>query len=222
MSIVSPGRTIRLKRTSFIRAAKCGPCDVAVTVHRSGTKVSNVHAAILQDGRVVVDAVLVCGRLDATSEPRYEEPHSVVLADLADCPRVAPGGPPGEGVTIMDRVELHLDPATTGFSRGEIVADAEVRGWLRLAEGRRFDPLSLLFASDALPPATFPIGSSGWVPTIQLSVYVRGVPADGWLVARQRAKLVAGGLVDEVCELWDSTGRPVVHAVQLAMVRFPS
>jgi hypothetical protein len=120
----------------------------------------------------------------------------------------------------MDRLELHLDPATTGFSRGELAEVAEVRGWLRLPGGRGFDPMSLLFASDALPPATFPIGSSGWVPTIQLSVYVRGIPAPGWLVARQRARLVSGGLVDEVCELWDSTGRPVVQAVQLAMVRF--
>lgn len=207
---------------SFIRAPKCGPAEVRVTVQRSGTRVSQVHAVIVQDGRVAVDSILACGRLDAIGEPRYEEPCTVVLPDLVHCPRVAPGGPPGEGVTIMDRVELHLDPATTGFSRGELAAEAEVRGWLRLAEGRPFDPLSLLFASDALPPATFPIGSSGWVPTIQLTVYVRGVPADGWLVARQRAKLVAGGLVDEVCELWDSTGRPVVQAVQLAMVRFPA
>jgi Thioesterase-like superfamily len=207
---------------SFVRAPKCGPADVAVTVHRSGTKVSQVHAAIIQDGRVTVDTILACSRLDAGTKPRYEEPCTVTVADLEHCPRVAPGGPPGEGVTIMDRVELHLDPATTGFSRGEVVDEAEVRGWLRLADGRPLDPLALLFASDALPPATFPIGSSGWVPTIQLSVYVRGLPAPGWLLARQRAKLVAGGLVDEVCELWDSTGRVVVQATQLAMVRFAS
>jgi hypothetical protein len=205
---------------SFVRAPSCGPCDVAVTVRRSGTKISQVHAAVVQDGRVAVDAVLSCGRLDATTEPRYEEPCPVVLPDLEHCPRVPPGGPPGEGVSIMDRLELHLDPGTTGFSRGELAEVAEVRGWLRLPGGRGFDPMSLLFASDALPPATFPIGSSGWVPTIQLSVYVRGIPAPGWLVARQRARLVSGGLVDEVCELWDSTGRPVVQAVQLAMVRF--
>lgn len=207
---------------TFVRAPRCGPADVRVTVHRSGTRISQVRAAIVQDGRVAVDAVLSCGRLDTAGEPRYEEPCTVVLADLEHCPRVAPGGPPGQGVTIMDRVELHLDPATTGFTRGEIATVAEVRGWLRLAGGRPFDPVSLLFASDALPPATFPIGSSGWVPTIQLSVYVRGVPTEGWLVARQRAKLVAGGLVDEVCELWDAQGRLVVQAVQLAMVRFAS
>ena len=207
---------------SFIRAPRCGPAEVQVTVHRSGMRVSNVRATIVQDGRVTVDAILACGRLDAIGEPRYHTPCDVQVAPLEQCPRVEPGGPPGEGVTIMDRVELHLDPATTGFRRGEASTEAEVRGWLRLADGRAFDPLSLLFAADSLPPATFPIGSAGWVPTIQLSAYVRGVPAEGWLVARQRAQLVAGGLVDEVCELWDSTGRPVVQAVQLAMVRFPS
>jgi hypothetical protein len=84
------------------------------------------------------------------------------------------------------------------------------------------DPLGLLLATDVLPPATFPLGSKGWVPTIQLSVYVRALPAQGWLRARPRARTVTGGLVDEVCELWDDSGRVVAQAVQLAMVRFGS
>src|SRR5438105_4640319 len=44
----------------------------------------------------------------------------------------------------------------------------------------QFDPTSLLFAVDAFPPATFDIDFSGWVPTLELTVYVRALPAQEW------------------------------------------
>jgi hypothetical protein len=34
------------------------------------------------------------------------------------------------------------------------------------------------------------------------------------------ANLVAGGMVDELCEVWDSRGRVVAQGIQLARVRF--
>ena len=64
------------------------------------------------------------------------------------------------------------------------------------------------------------IGSSGWVPTLQMSIYVRARPAPGWLGFRMTANLVAGGMVDELCEVWDSRGRVVAQGIQLARVRF--
>jgi acyl-CoA thioesterase len=204
----------------YVRAPDCGHVDLEVALHRSGTRVSQVRVTLSQKDRVAVDAIVSCGRLNRDDEVRLKGPPPPELPAPAACARVQTGGPPGEGISIMDRVELRLDPATTGFQRGEHASEAEVRGWVRLADGRAPDPLSLLFCLDALPPATFPIGSSGWVPTIQLSAYVRALPADGWLTARQVARTVAGGLVDEVCELWDANGRVVAQATQLAMVRF--
>jgi acyl-CoA thioesterase len=76
-------------------------------------------------------------------------------------------------------------------------------------------------ASDAMPPATFPLGSSGWVPTLQLTTYVRRVPRSEWLRARQWCVVVADGLVDERCELFDDRDELVASSSQLAMVRFP-
>ena len=84
----------------------------------------------------------------------------------------------------------------------------------------RADPLSLLYFNDAIPPATFRIGSTGWVPTLQMSTYVRARPATGWLGIRMTANLVADGMVDETCVLWDSHGQVVAQASQLARLRF--
>ncbi len=88
-------------------------------------------------------------------------------------------------------------------------------------DGRAPDPLSLLYFNDAIPPATFRIGSTGWVPTLQMSTYVRARPATGWLGIRMTANLVADGMVDETCVLWDSNGQVVAQASQLARLRFP-
>jgi acyl-CoA thioesterase len=207
---------------SFVRPPRCGTAELHVTVHRAGTRISHVRASLVQDDRLAADAELACGRLDRERRVVYERPCPVVLPDVEACERRPAGGLDGVSVEIMNRVDLRLDPATTGFVRGDLAEEAEVRGWLRLADGRPMDPLALLFAADVLPPATFPIGSTGWVPTVQLSTYVRAIPADGWLVARQLARSVADGLVDEVCELWDANGTVVAQATQLAMVRFPS
>jgi hypothetical protein len=72
---------------------------------------------------------------------------------------------------------------------------------------------------DALPPVTFNLGAPGWVPTLELTAYVRARPAPGPLQIRQRGRLVVDGRLDEVCDVWDSEGRLVAQATQLAGVR---
>lgn len=207
---------------SFVQPARCGDVDIELSVHRRGSRITHLAALVRQGDEVKVDALLTCGRLDADANPRYEVPCDVVLPPVEECERRPAEGLPGVSIAIMDRVELLLDPATAGFAHGRLSEAAEVRGWLRLADGRPMDPLGLLFAADVLPPATFAIGSTGWVPTLQLSAFVRSLPAPGWLVARQRARAVVGGLVDEICEIWDARGRIVAQATQLAMVSFPT
>ena len=77
----------------------------------------------------------------------------------------------------------------------------------------------LLFAVDAFPPATFDVELSGWVPTFELTVYVRALPAPGPVRILQRAQLIDGQRLDETCFVWDRTGRLVAHGTQLAGIR---
>ena len=123
----------------------------------------------------------------------------------------------------MDVLDLRLDPATLPFDRTPPTAGtpAELRGWTRFADGREPDALSLLFFADAIPPATLMIGSTGWVPTLQMTAFVRARPAPGWLAIRMTAGLVADGMVDETCTVWDSRGHMVAQSTQLARLRFP-
>ncbi|MEU7904778.1 thioesterase family protein [Actinoplanes sp. NPDC049118] len=206
---------------TYLAAPAVGPAVVEVTPLRTGRSASQLRARLVQDGRPCVEALLTLGTLDPDAEPRWAGAPALELPPEDECPLI-PVEPPGAGVKVnlMEVVEQRLDPAVLGFAFGQASEQAELRGWLRFADGMEPDPLSLLFVADSFPPATFAIGSTGWVPTLTLTVYVRALPAPGALRVRQVARLVEDGLVDEVCEVWDSRGRLVAQATQLAKVRF--
>jgi hypothetical protein len=118
--------------------------------------------------------------------------------------------------SLLDRLDLRLDPACAGWAVGRPSGRGFLQGWLRLADGRQPDPLMLLLAVDALPPVTFDLGLPGWAPTLELTAHVRAVPAPGWLKVVHRTRNFAGGLMEEDAEVWDEAGRLVAQSRQLA------
>lgn len=205
---------------TFLRAPSVGPACVRVEVLRAGRTASHVRATLSQHDTFCVDVVSVIGQLEAAPETRYMEP-APDLPPLESCPRL-PAQRDGSPIriSVLDVTEERLDPQCVSFMDGASGGSPDLRGWMRLADGREPDALSLLYALDCFPPATMAIGSTGWVPTLQLSAYIRARPAPGPLRIRQRATAVQAGLVDELCHVWDSTGRLVAQATQLAQVRF--
>ncbi len=229
----------------FLAPAVVGPATVTIDRLRVGRTVSQVRARLAQDGGTCLEALLTMGRLAPAAEPYWSAEPPVPLPAPADCVHVS-AQPRGLGfrIDMLDAVEMRLDPAVLGFVHGRPDRSGEVRAWVRFADDMPPDPVSLLYVADALLPATFTIHPSGWVPTLELTVYVRAVPAPGRLRVRQRTRLVAGGprpdserrpdsqrrpdsappvfggLVDEVCDIWDSRDRLVAQATQLATVRF--
>jgi hypothetical protein len=119
----------------------------------------------------------------------------------------------------MDQVEVRLEPDSNGFTRGEPRGRGELRGWLALPGGEALDPASLIYSVDAFPPGTFDIEVSGWVPTLELTVYVRALPQPGPVRVLQRAHLIDAERVDESCYVWDRSGRLVAQGHQLAGIR---
>jgi hypothetical protein len=175
---------------------------------------------LVQGAATLLDASMAFTRLGEASKRVYDDLRAPVVPPASDCVEVGPSSPEAAENRIIEGTRILLDPATIGWSRDEPSGVAEVRGWAELADGEPVGPLSLLFLLDCLPPATFEISSKGWVPTLQLTSYVRALPAPGPVKIRQRAQVVSDGFVDEVCEIWDATDRLVAQAVQLAKVRF--
>jgi len=205
--------------TNYVGSPECGPAELRTHVRKVGRGVSFVHVELTQNGQVTTESVVTLGTLHEDSSLRYRDYEAPDITPLEEC-RQSTGS---DELNIMRVVDQRLDPACTTWVDGIVSDRGEVKAWLRLNDGdAQWSPWSLLFASDAMPPATFPLGSSGWVPTLQLSTYVRRIPQGEWLRVRQWCVSIADNLVDERCELFDETGELVASASQLAMVRFPT
>lgn len=210
---------------TYLSPVPVGPVHLDVTVLRAGrTQTATRVTLSTPDGEVRAEALVTCAALAGEGQDDHEPVHDgvapVELPPADRCVRLTADGP-GFEVPIMGVLDERLDPSCLGWVEGRPSGTGELRGYLGFADGRALDPLALLLSVDALPPATFDLGLGGWVPTLQLSAWVRGVPADGPVVVRQRARLVADSLVDETCDVWDSRGRLVATGHQLAGIRVP-
>ena len=204
-----------------------GAVTVRTDTVRRGRAVSTGQASLLQDDgaggevervRVLAtygDLASVDGDASTTATPpELPDPDACVSAAQA---------PPSflEHASMLDRLDLRLDPATVGWALGEPSGKGRIRGWLRMADGREPDPLLLLLAIDALPPVSFDLGLPGWTPTLELTAHVRCRPAPGWLRVNLSSRTLSGGYLEEDAEVWDSEGRLVALSRQLARATSP-
>lgn len=206
---------------SFVQSPKPGPAVVTAEVLRAGRAVTQLRARLSQDGRPCVEALITCGQLD-DAEPWWSGNAPVDLPPIQDCPRSSSIAPGGARVHLLDVVEQRLDPALSGFLRGEPTGNGLLAGWLRLADGTDWDPLSLVVAADAMPPIGYDLNAPGWAPTVQLSTYLRRLPAPGPVRIKVTATDVGTGQIDHAVHVWDSKDRLVAQATQVCALRLPS
>lgn len=203
--------------TSYVVTPGPGPVELATDVRRVGRGVSFVHVTMSQGGELKIESLVSLGILREDSTARYMDATAPELAPLNECRQTV-----SDEINITHIIDVHLDRSIVDWRSGELSEKGEVRGWLRLNDGDgTWNAINVLFACDAMPPATFVLGSSGWVPSLMLTSYVRRVPVGEWLRARQWCVVITDGTVDERCELFDERGELVASSSQLAMVRFP-
>jgi acyl-CoA thioesterase len=202
----------------FLSPTAHGPVDVEVEPVRAGRAHSTAAARLLQDGTERARVLATYGDLAAAQGPTVVLGSPPPLPPPEQCADQQATGPLPSGLDpeIRSRFDLRLDPATAGWFRGAPSGLGELRGWLRFADGREPDTSALPLLVDALPPAVFDLAGGGWVPTIEITVYVRGRPAPGWLTCRTATRLLIDGYLEEDAELWDSRGRLVAQSRQLA------
>ncbi|GAA4283868.1 thioesterase family protein [Brevibacterium daeguense] len=215
--------------THFFRAPDPGPADLEVEFVTSGRTTSQVRVRLSQQGKPKVEAMFTLGRLPQSGHAedpsgpalRWQHPAGPAMGrPLDECPRYFP--PASEfAVPILHQVDLRLEPDAAAFARGEPRGIGELRAWFDLPGQDSFDTIGLLLAADIMPPATFDIAPSGWVPTLELTTYVRALPAAGPVNIHLVANLIQGDRVDETCTIWDSRGTLVARAHQLAGIRLP-
>lgn len=205
-----------------------GPTELRTQVVRRGRGVSTGQVSVLQregEGADLAERVRVLATYGDLASLDADASTSAVPPELPDpdaCVSAAQAPPQFlKHASLLDRLDLRLDPATTGWAVGKPSGNGVIRGWLRLADGREPDPLMLLLAVDALPPVAFELGLPGWTPTLELTAHVRCRPAPGWLRVNLTSRTLSGGYLEEDAEVWDSENRLVALSRQLARATSP-
>ncbi|MGI8762095.1 MAG: thioesterase family protein [Jatrophihabitantaceae bacterium] len=204
----------------YLRRVLPGPARLIVDPIRVGRRLWVGEVRLMQDGKEKVRASAAFADL-ATASGRTELRNSAPdLPPPEQCLALSDEHRP-PGLTLADRVEYRyrtLPGWRTGTPNGRL----DYEFWMRFAPGpdgriRDADTLALPALVDMATPPVLDLGELSST-TIELSVHVRGVPAPGWLACRSSTRHVIDGYHEEDFEAWDSTGRLVAQARQLALL----
>ena len=201
----------------FLRPGTAGPAAVRTAVIRSGRTTAFGESALSQDGTEVVLATAAFAKLGDTGAgrdgPVFLDGTPPALPPPAECVGV-PVASFGLA-SIAERIEFR-SAELPGWFRGEPSGRPASEFWMRFADGREADLLSLLLLVDSTAPSVLELGAGS--TTIQLTVHLRAHPAPGWLACRATTRFVSHGYHEEDFEVWDSAGTLVAQSRQLALV----
>ena len=207
----------------FLAPAEPGAAELEARRLRAGGRLSTARVTLVQQGQARLEALVTAGRIDPDAAPGWRRAGGPAgLPPVEACVPARPELPGGMRANLLDHIDLRIDPATAGWVAGRPGGRLEVRGWVRFSDGRPPDPLALLQVVDALPPSSFDLGLPSWAPTVELTVYLRGLPAPGWLACVVTGQLWQGGWFDEDAEVWDAAGNLVAQSRQFAGARTPA
>lgn len=195
-----------------------GPVQVDASVLKAGRRFSTVTGQMHRDGKPILQVTGTFGDLAQVNDDfTYIASGPPDLSPMDQCnPRSPVQG--AAHVAMNARLNVRLRPGDESFIRGERKGVAEMAGWFAFADNRPIDTLALLLVADAFPPAVFHIDlPPGWVPTLELTVHVRAVPAPGPVRCVFRSQFVQGGFFNEDGEIWDTQDRLVAQSRQLGL-----
>jgi acyl-CoA thioesterase len=200
----------------YLAPSRPGPVEITTRVIKSGKRFATIAGDMRQGDRVLLSALGAFGDA-AEGELDFAASGPPDLPPLEQCPLRAPRNA-NVPVPLMSKVDLRLHPAVTDFHETGVAGDGTLSGWFRFRDGRPIDTLSLLLAVDAFLPAVFTLNRPpGWVPTVELNVQIRGVPAPGPLRCAFRTRFISGDCFEEDGEVWDADGRLVALSRQFAL-----
>lgn len=203
---------------SYLWAPDPGPMQLVTTIRKRGRRVSLVDVELNQGERTAVRAVITL------SEPEHQAPPLLSFNPVV--PLMTPEPPPGlEPIGAGHPMEhiVHLAhgcdirPALTTLGPRSDGGPPVIEMWVR-PKGAAPDVLFALLCGDVSAPVTYSVNRNGWAPTVQLTAYLRAIPADGWLRVICSCVQIGQDWFDEDHTVVDCEGRIVVQSRQLAMV----
>ena len=198
----------------FLRPGVPGPAHVSTSLLRTGRTTAFGEATLSCSGRDTL-------RITAAFTKLSTGPNDLLFHALAPPELPVPeecSGMPGSPLglpTIAGRVDIRF-PVMPGWVEGKPSGRPSMEFWLRFADGRDADLISLPLLVDATPPVALDVGAVS--TTVELTVHLRAHPAPGWLACRAATRFVSGGYHEEDFEIWDSAGTLCAQSRQLCLI----
>ena len=201
---------------NFLSAPDPGPVRLVTTMRKKGRRIGLIDVELIAGERACVHAVVTLSDPEHVADPLLSDNPVTPLMSLeppAEVPPIGPGHPGAEINNLARGCDIHPSVAESASPDESPVFTI----WVRPKQDR-VDELFALMCSDISPPVPFAIGRRGWAPTVQLTAYLRGLPADGWLRVVCTTTQIGQDWFDEDHTVVDSTGRIIVQSRQLALV----
>ena len=220
------GRRPRTLHVQYLRPPAEGDVDVGVTVERAGRTVTNLTVRMFQEGRLLALG-LASLAVDRDAPVAYDEdPGLPTLPDGRPVPRPEEVPhvevDPERDVPMRGHYDLRWVLGDLPFRPGPTgEAKARCGGWLRPAEPEPVDEVVLTAMSDAwMPPIFCRVDHPLAVPTIDLTVHYRGLPADpqDHCFVEFAAPVARDGYLVEHGRILARDGTLLVESRQLAVV----
>jgi acyl-CoA thioesterase len=202
----------------YLRPGSPGPVEVRTEVMQAGRTTAFGQASLCRDGKELLRATAAFASLEtaaARGGPAYTGAKPPVLPPPGQCPVLFGDATPP--LTLTERIEYRYAELPAWVARIQPSGTPVYEGWMRFADGRDPDLLSLPLFVDAVAPAVLEVGVRA-MTTLELTVHLRARPAPGWLAFRTQTRYLADGYFEEDAELWDAAGRLVTQSRQLALV----
>ena len=207
--------------SDFLGAPEPGEVEYAVHLRKKGRQICLVDAELIQNGRTLVRTAFTFGHLDVNGTRWSDTGTDMPAEPDATALEYTPDSPMGKIVHVGEVARVYLDATWADFARGETGAP-RARLWIRPLDGDETDPrvraAFAMMAADMSPPVPINLGHFGWSPTVQMTTYLRRVPAPGWLRVIATAREVGERMFDEDQLVIDSTGAVVAQSRQLALI----
>ncbi len=223
---------LRSFSTMFVSTVESGVLDVAVEGLRLGKRMSQLRVDVRSRGRTEPGHVVTA----AFGEKREGFEFAYSTAPEVGAPTDYPGfavPPPGVPVfrsRFFDNLETTRVRMFNSFEKGWEGGRAEVIRWVRykvpprLPDGR-IDPLSLIALADTMPPAVGQFMGPGYrfyhAPSVDLAMRFFGDTEHDWVLMKIVAHWAGDGYASAEAMLWDLDRKPLAHATQTMLIRFP-
>jgi hypothetical protein len=206
---------------NYLWAPDPGPMRVSTTVRKRGRRVSLIDVELTQGDRTAVRAAVTMGEPEHHVPPLLSVNPVVPLMPPEPPPGLEPIGPGHPMAPVVNLAHgCDIRPSLTTLQPRIDGGPPVIEYWVR-PKGVAPDPLFALLCGDVSAPVTFGVNRFGWAPTVQLTAFLRTLPADGWLRIVCTTVQIGQDWFDEDHIVVDCEGHIVVQSRQLAMVPPP-